>query len=142
MQREHGPFRPLERFARPGAPLNLDIQVSYRLGVPVLYLTGELDSATSPTLRAALEQEIAAGHPIVLLEGNGLVYIDSAGLNLLFDMARRLRDQGWLGLVGAHARVTKLVELTGLTEQAGFRLAGDLAEAATALPRQETPEEG
>lgn len=134
MQKEPRPSRPLERPGTPfGAPQDLDIQVSYRLGAPLLYVSGELDCATAPGLRKAVEQELAGEHRFLFLEASSLGYIDSSGLNILFDVARSLRDQGWVGLVGAQTHVIRLAQLTGLAEQPGFRLVADMTEAAAML---------
>ena len=111
----------------------LDLQVSYRLGAPLIYVKGELDHQTAPQLRAAIEEEWASAPPAVILELSGMSYLDSGGLSVLFDALTRLRGTAWLGAVGPIPPVARLLEMTGLTEQPDFRAFADLDAAALAL---------
>lgn len=111
----------------------LDLQVSYRLGAPLVYITGELDHQTASQLRAVIDEEVAASPPALLLEISGLTYMDSGGLSLVFDTLSRMKGNGWLGVVGATTHVSRLMEITGLTDQRGFRAFPDQAAAARAL---------
>jgi anti-sigma B factor antagonist len=111
----------------------LDLQVSYRLGVPLIYVTGELDHQTAPQLRAVIDEESAAAPPAVILDLSALVYMDSGGLSLVFDTLNRMKGSGWLGLVGATRPVSRLMEISGLMERPGLRILPDLAAAADAL---------
>ena len=47
--------------------------------------------------------------------------MDSAGLNLIFDTTRSLRDKGWLGVIEPHPEVRKLLEMADLTHRPSFR---------------------
>ena len=112
---------------------HLDLQVSYRLGTPLVYVKGELDHQTATQLRDVIEEESAGDPPALILELTGLSYMDSGGLSLIFETVNRLKGKGWLGLVGANWPVSRLMEITGLTEQAGLRVLPNLAAAAEAL---------
>ena len=111
----------------------LDLQVSYRLGAPLVYVKGELDHQTAPRLRSVIDEESAAGPRALILELSELSYMDSGGLSLIFETVNQLKGQPWLGLVGAKWPVSRLMEITGLTEQSGLRVLPDLAAAAEAL---------
>jgi anti-sigma B factor antagonist len=111
----------------------LDMQVSYRLGAPLVYVKGELDHQSAPQLRAVIAEESASRPRAVILELSGVSYVDSGGLSLLFDTMTRLKGTGWLGLVGPTAPVARLMEITGLTDQPGVKLLAGLDEAAAAL---------
>jgi anti-sigma B factor antagonist len=115
------------------ANTQLDLQVSYRLGTPLVYVKGELDHQTAPQLRAVIAEESATAPPAVILELSKVSYMDSGGLSLLFDTLTRLKGSGWLGVVGATSPVARLMEITGLTDQPGIRVLPDLDAAATAL---------
>lgn len=115
------------------ANTQLDLQVSYRLGAPLVYVKGELDHQTAPQLRAVIAEESANAPQAVMLEFSELSYMDSGGLSLLFDTLTRLKGSGWLGVVGATSPVARLMEITGLTDQPGIRVLPDLGAAATAL---------
>jgi anti-sigma B factor antagonist len=116
-----------------------DLQVSYRLGAPLVYVRGELDHQTATQLRAVIEEESAPAPPAVILDLTGLSYMDSGGLSLLFETLNRLKGKSWLGLVGVTAPVSRLMEITGLVEQPGLRILPDLAAAVEALKGSQPP---
>lgn len=122
-----------QRYPSPLGTQPLDMQVSYRFGVPLLYVSGELDSAAASKFREAIVQELGSKPEALLLEVSGLDYIDSAGLNVLFDVVRLVKGGAWLGLVAAQTHVARLAELTGLTEHKHFRLLADLTDVPRAL---------
>ena len=117
----------------PSPSPSFDLQVSYRLGAPLVYVRGELDHQTAPRLRAIIEEESAAAPPAIILDLTGLSYMDSGGLSLVFETINRLKGKAWLGLVGVTAPVSRLMEITGLVEQPGLRILPDLAAATEAL---------
>jgi anti-anti-sigma factor len=120
----------------------LDLQVSYRLGAPLVYIKGELDHQTAPQLWAIIDEESAAAPQAVLLEMSGLSYMDSGGLSLMFDTLNRMKGKGWLGVVGAMGPVSRLMEITGLTDHPGIRILPDLKAAAAALGRPANATDG
>jgi len=105
------------------------------LGAPLIYVAGELDHDTADRLRIALDEELANRPEALLLECSGLAYVDSGGLSLLFETARRFADGGWLGIVAPNENVRRLIDLTGLTERDTVRVVDDLKEASAALVR-------
>ncbi len=118
----------------------LDLQISYRLGAPLVYVKGELDHQTTPQLRAVIQEESAAKPPALILDMTEVAYMDSGGLSLMFDTLTLLKGTGWLGVVGAKPPVARLMEITGLTDQAGFRALRDLPAAAAALGLSPKPD--
>jgi anti-sigma B factor antagonist len=111
----------------------LRTQTSYRLGVPLIYLSGELDLHSAGDLRELLRQELDAGVDGLLLECSELAYIDSGGLSVLFEAAQSFKEKGWLGIVGMKTNVHKLVEMTGLLDRPGVRVYPDIAAVKAAL---------
>jgi anti-sigma B factor antagonist len=110
-----------------------DSQVSYRFGVPLIYVKGELDHDTASSLRKVIEQELSDSTEVLLLDFSELSYMDSGGLSLMFETVQRFKGSSWLGAVGANPGVRRLLELTGLVDHAGFRLFTDLRAASAAL---------
>ena len=77
-----------------------------------LRLVGELDIATGPALRAALDE--MDGNDIVL-DCSGLTFIDCSGLRVLVETHHRCATDGFNLTVRAPSRcLTRLLELTGL----------------------------
>lgn len=123
-----------DRSPRPktaGPPL--DLQVSYRLGAPLIYVKGELDHDTTGYLRDIIAQELKEHTQVLILDFSELAYMDSGGLSLMFDTVQRIETPGWLGVVGANPGVSRLLEITGLADHSRFSLFSDQRAAAVAL---------
>jgi anti-anti-sigma factor len=116
----------------------LSCQVSYRLGHPLIYTRGEFDHDTAGILRRAINEELTGAADILLLDFSELTYMDSGGLALMFDTVQRFKEPGWLGVIGANAGVSRLMEITGLVDHPLFRLLPDLQAAQAALQASKT----
>ena len=85
--------------------------------LPVVTVHGELDVEAAPELRRALIEAIDEhpGRPVVV-DLEGVDFIDSAGLGVLVGGLKRARDrEGDVMLVATGQNVLKVLELTGLT---------------------------
>jgi anti-anti-sigma factor len=71
-----------------------DLQVSFRDGVLVARLTGEIDMSNAGDLRAAITQSTPSGSLGVVLDLTDVDYIDSAGIHLLYRLGESLRARG------------------------------------------------
>ena len=111
----------------------LDSQVSYRLGVPLIYVKGELGHDSAKQLRSVVDQELVADPATLILDFSELSFIDSGGLSIMFNLVSRFSHPGWLAVVGANQGVARLLEATGLTDHPNFRMFPDAAAAAAAL---------
>jgi anti-anti-sigma factor len=114
-------------------PLPFDAQVSYRFGVPLIYVEGELDYESVDELREVIDEELSSDQSVLLLEFSRLAYMDSRGLSLLFSTLERLRGTGWLGVVNPKPNVRKLAEMTGLADRDGFLFIEDLESVPAAI---------
>ncbi len=82
----------------------------------MLSVSGEVDLATVPRLRDRLVR-LATEHPgaIVVVDLDGVTFIDSAGLGVLVGGHRRLRARGGaLHLVVSDPRLVELFSSSGL----------------------------
>ena len=78
---------------------------------------GELDAATAPRLRQALDQLID-GEGEVLIDLRACGFIDSAGIAVIATTALRLKEQGRrLVLRGVRERVRRILDIAGLSSQ-------------------------
>jgi serine/threonine-protein kinase RsbW len=101
-------------------------------GVFVLRLHGRLDARDAGTLAARLAAAIDAGERRIVVEGERLVYVDSAGLQTLLVAAKRLRPlAGRFVLAGLQEPVRRIVDIAGLGSI--LRLYASESEAVTAL---------
>jgi anti-sigma B factor antagonist len=95
--------------------MQLRTEVSELAGWTVVSLYGELDVATAPSLREQLIELVNDGHTQLVLDLDGIDFLDSTGLGTLIGALRRARTQGGdLRLVCTETRVTRLFEITGL----------------------------
>jgi anti-sigma B factor antagonist len=97
--------------------MNLRAELLPGEDVPVVAVYGELDIEGAPELRMALVEAIDA-HPgqRVVVDLEGVDFIDSAGLGVLLGGLERARGAGGdLTLVATGQGVIKVLELTGLT---------------------------
>ena len=81
----------------------------------VVPLSGDIDLASAPTLRARLN-ELSERRPTrVILDVTNLDFIDSTGLGVLVGALRRVRnDGGDLRVAGARPGIERVFSVTGL----------------------------
>jgi anti-anti-sigma factor len=86
--------------------------------VTVARLEGEVDLQGVAALGSSLAREARDGDRGLVLDLNGVEYLDSAGLHLLHDAARTLADRGQSlrVVVAPDARVMRLLELVHLEQ--------------------------
>lgn len=96
----------------------------------VLAVKGEVDVYTAPRLREKLVELVNAGHRQVVVDLEGVEFLDSTGLGVLVGGLKRLRsNEGDLRLVCTQSRILKVFEITGLTGV--FQIFGTVADATT-----------
>jgi len=111
---------------------NLEIDVVDRHGWAVLVVQGEFDVLTAPRVRDRLLELLGAGRRRVVVDLEGVEFLDSSGLGALvagLKMARR--GDGDMRLVCHHQRsVLKVLEVTGLDRILDCYTSVDAAVAA------------
>lgn len=96
--------------------LGLEVDES-RSPYTVLAVKGEVDVYTAPRLREKLVELVSSGHLKIVVNLEGVDFLDSTGLGVLVGGLKRLRsNDGQLGLVCTQARILKVFEITGLTK--------------------------
>lgn len=81
-------------------------------GVPTLKLEGEIDLHASPELRFALANCVTEKNPYLLLDFQGVTYIDSSGLAVLIEhMKASAGFGGKIGLFGVPKKVLMVFEI-------------------------------
>jgi len=65
-------------------------RVADRGSIPVAHIEGELDASSAPALRNRLYDAVANDDLGLVVDLSDATYVDSAGLNLLFELAERL----------------------------------------------------
>ena len=97
--------------------MDLGLDVSERDGHSVLAVSGEVDVATVPRLREQLHSLVASGNTRIVVDLDGVDFLDSSGLGVLVGALKRVRaNDGDLSLVCTQPRIRKVFEVTGLTK--------------------------
>ena len=94
----------------------LELEVAEQAGWQVLTIRGEVDVTTTPRVRARLVAMLSDGTPQVIVDLEGVRFLDSSGLGALVAALKLARSQGGeLRLVCEHQRsVKKVLSVTGL----------------------------
>jgi len=107
--------------------LGLEIDES-RAPYTILSVKGEIDVYSAPRLRERLVELVSQGHRQIVVDLEGVDFLDSTGLGVLVGGLKRLRSHdGELSIVCSQSRILKVFEITGLTSV--FRMAATIDEA-------------
>ncbi|MEJ7773345.1 MAG: anti-sigma factor antagonist [Nocardioidaceae bacterium] len=83
----------------------------------VVDVGGEIDVYTAPKLRERLVSLINAGHHDLIVNLEGVDFLDSTGLGVLVGALKRVRaHEGSLVLVCTQERLLKIFRITGLAK--------------------------
>ena len=103
-------------------------EVQERDGWAIVRTSGDLDLTTAPRLRERVVQLVTGGQPRVVLDLQGIDFIDSTGLGVIVGLLKRTRSQGGdLRLVSTRRSLEKILELTSLGN--ALPLVGTIDEA-------------
>ena len=95
--------------------MELRTEVSEVKAWTVVTVHGEIDVATSPTLRERLIDLVNEGATRLVLDLEAVDFLDSTGLGTIVSLLKRVRTHGGdLRLVCTEARIRRLFEITGL----------------------------
>lgn len=105
------------------------VEFEQRDGVVVARLTGEVDGSNAVELGRALAGRLPSAAHGLVLDLTEVAYLDSAGIELLFQLARRLGDRRQrLGLsVPAASPVRRVLEICDISSIAPMHESLELA---------------
>jgi anti-anti-sigma factor len=102
-------------------------------GIPLLSLAGDFDHASVSSFTEEAEEALGKDGTRLLLQLTDCPYIDSGGISCLLSSLRRVRDQGWLGVIAPGPDVLRLLHLVGLTSDPSFRVFSGLDDVQAYL---------
>ena len=109
--------------------MELEIKSERGNGVCSFELHGEVDVYTAPQLKEELVAAIEGGCANVIVDLQGVGFIDSSGLGVLVSALRRARErEGAVRIVCTRDNILKIFRITGLDKV--FPIFSDAAEAA------------
>jgi anti-anti-sigma factor len=103
--------------SRVGAQEHLRVDARREQDRVVLRLAGELDLASSPILERALEAPEIAETPLLVLDLDGLRFVDSTGLRIILLAHESARGRGQeFAITPGSAQVQRLLSITSVAE--------------------------
>ena len=105
--------------------------------VPVATLEGEVDMANAGDLKVSLLDAVTNHAPGLVVDLSGTTYLDSAGIHVVFELARKLhsRQQQLRVVIPAGAPIRRVLTLTNVSAVAPMheRQEDAVAELAAAV---------
>ena len=97
--------------------IDLALEIETRDPWTVVSVHGEIDAYTSPQLRSKLREVIDRGSLDLLIDLEGVGFMDSTGLGVLIGALKRLRDRdGRVALVVTRPPLLRILRITGLDQ--------------------------
>jgi anti-sigma B factor antagonist len=101
----------------PQDTLSIDVSSAKDGAIVLFALSGSLDIATSPSLRAALMDAAEGENHEIIVDLAHLEFLDSTGLGALIGAHRRAAEHhGSVRLVAHEGQILRLLRITGLLE--------------------------
>jgi anti-sigma B factor antagonist len=120
--------------------LTLDVY-SETPGFTVIAVSGEIDVYTAPKLREKLISLAESGSSHLIVDMEGVEFLDSTGLGVLVGGLKRVRaHEGWIDLVCTQGRILRIFRITGLNKVFNIYDTVSAAIAARAIPAAEDSE--
>jgi anti-sigma B factor antagonist len=111
--------------------VDFGLEVDQEDNASVLHVTGEVDVATAPRLREQVVKLVGEGETRIVIDLEGVEFIDSTGLGVLVGALKRARTHGGdVVIVCTQTRILKVLEITGLNHV--FEMHGSVRAAVAA----------
>jgi len=95
----------------------LTTQIENRDGIQLVHISGPLDSMTHDRFRDLLDPMVNQSRVRIVLDCEHLTYVNSKGLALLGRYQRlTLQNLSFLGIAALNRRITKTIELLGMSK--------------------------
>ena len=105
-------------------------------GKTVIAVSGEIDVYTAPRLRETLVSLVDAGNYRLIVDMEGVEFLDSTGLGVLVGGLKRVRaHDGGIDLVCTQGRILRIFRITGLNRV--FSIFNSVEDALASESRQE-----
>ena len=96
-------------------PIELVFDTTTQDGWEVLAVRGEIDAYTSPRLRERLTELMDQGRYRLIVDLEGVEFMDSTGLGVLVSCLKRAKEHdGDLALVCTSPQILRVLAITGL----------------------------
>ena len=87
----------------------------------IISVQGEIDVYTSPRVKEIINELIEQGHFNLIINLEGVRYIDSTGLGVLIGALKKVREnEGSINLICTNPQIKKIFNITGLVKIFGI----------------------
>jgi anti-anti-sigma factor len=95
-------------------PVFVPARIECIRGIPVMSITGRLDSTNAPLFDSQADPVLAEAGSRILLDFSGLTYISSAGLGSIMRIAKWTAGRGGrTGIFSVPAHILELIAISG-----------------------------
>lgn len=110
--------------------MDLRIETHSGIGCFIVEVGGEIDVYTAPQMRDEITDALVT-LPRVIVDTREVTFIDSTGINVLFEAYKRATEEGgWLRLVAREGAVLKVLRLCGLDTKIPVHASPEAAQKA------------
>jgi anti-anti-sigma factor len=96
----------------------MQAEIEHLQGVPVVSISGRLDTITAPLFDAELAPSLLLVRAPILLDLTAVTFISSAGLRSILRLIEHTAAHGGrLGLVSVPGHVLEVIEISGLSSR-------------------------
>lgn len=96
------------------SPASVPAHVVCMQGIPVVAITGRLDTTSAPVFDAQTASLLEQKNPRVLLDLSGVTFISSAGLRSILKIIKHTSvNGGRTGIFSAPAPILEIIEISG-----------------------------
>lgn len=114
----------------------MEIQVSEQEKAQVLACTGRMDAQVSGLLKERIQELLDQGATRIVMDLEGLEFLDSSGLGALVSCLRRIKEKkGEIKLAGLRPEVRSIFEITRVSRL--FQICETVEEAVKAFRKKE-----
>lgn len=97
--------------------MDLSLDTREADGRTVVVVGGEIDVYTAPKLRDKISELVGDGHHALLIDMEGVDFLDSTGLGVLVGGLKKVRaHDGSMELICSQDRLLKIFRITGLAK--------------------------
>ncbi len=97
--------------------MDLSLEIREAGGATIIAVQGEIDVYTAPKLRDSITELVGAGAHHLVVDMEGVEFLDSTGLGVLVGGLKKVRaHDGSLRLVCTQERLLKIFRITGLAK--------------------------
>ncbi len=95
--------------------MSIEVDVEDQAGAAVITVRGEVDMSTAPELQGTLSRLLDEGRTNIVVDLEGVEFLDSTGLGVMVGAHKRLLRSGErLALVCTQRSIRRVLDITGL----------------------------